>query len=157
MVNPAKYAYLAAILVVLFLVAGALSFWANNNSVAINNFEECAAAGRPIMESYPRQCAGPDGRTFVEIIANEPNLPPDTSVIEQPTPTPKPAAACVRGGCSSQLCLSKEDAENMVTTCEYRAEYACYNTARCERQTSGQCGWTQTESLRSCLQNPPAL
>lgn len=31
----------------------------------INSFEACAAAGYPIMESYPRQCRTPDGRTFV--------------------------------------------------------------------------------------------
>ncbi len=23
-------------------------------------------AGNPVMESYPRQCAGPDGKTYVE-------------------------------------------------------------------------------------------
>jgi len=30
----------------------------------ITNFEECVAAGYPILESYPRQCKTPDGRTF---------------------------------------------------------------------------------------------
>jgi hypothetical protein len=34
----------------------------------ISNFEECAAAGYPIMESYPEQCRTPDGRTFVRKI-----------------------------------------------------------------------------------------
>lgn len=37
-------------------------------SATINSFEECENAGFPIMESYPRQCRGPDGRTFVEQI-----------------------------------------------------------------------------------------
>jgi hypothetical protein len=31
----------------------------------INSFEECAAAGFPIMKSYPEQCRTPDGRLFV--------------------------------------------------------------------------------------------
>ncbi len=31
----------------------------------ITSFEECVAAGNPVMESYPRQCAA-DGQTFVE-------------------------------------------------------------------------------------------
>ncbi len=31
-------------------------------------FEECVAAGNPVMESYPRQCRTPDGKHFVEII-----------------------------------------------------------------------------------------
>ena len=30
------------------------------------NFVECAGAGYPILESYPRQCTLPDGRFFVE-------------------------------------------------------------------------------------------
>ncbi len=41
----------------------------------ITSFEECAAAGNPIMESYPRQCRA-DGRTFVEELPEpvEPDL-----------------------------------------------------------------------------------
>ena len=33
----------------------------------INNFEQCVAAGNPVMESYPRQCRAND-QTFVEQI-----------------------------------------------------------------------------------------
>ncbi|MGB3345783.1 MAG: hypothetical protein WBA71_00810, partial [Candidatus Humimicrobiia bacterium] len=32
----------------------------------INSFEECVSAGYPVLESYPRQCKTPDGRTFTE-------------------------------------------------------------------------------------------
>src|SRR3989344_7622585 len=32
----------------------------------INSFEECVAAGYPIMESYPEQCKTPDGRSFTK-------------------------------------------------------------------------------------------
>jgi hypothetical protein len=41
-----------------------------NGADAITTFEECAAAGYPVMESYPRQCRtpGPPGQTFVEVI-----------------------------------------------------------------------------------------
>jgi len=35
---------------------------------SIDSFEECAAAGNPVMESYPRQCRTADGKHFVEII-----------------------------------------------------------------------------------------
>ncbi len=31
----------------------------------ILTFEQCAAAGYPIIESYPRECRTPDGKTFV--------------------------------------------------------------------------------------------
>jgi len=36
---------------------------------APTNFEECAAAGYPVMESYPRQCSA-YGDIFVEVIDN---------------------------------------------------------------------------------------
>ncbi len=41
----------------------------------ISTFEECAATGYPIMESYPEQCRTPDGRTFVREIP-DPITPP---------------------------------------------------------------------------------
>lgn len=34
----------------------------------VASFEECAAAGYTVMESYPRQCRTPDGRTYAEQI-----------------------------------------------------------------------------------------
>jgi len=37
----------------------------------VNSFEECAATGYPVMESYPRQCSSPGGRNFVEILIEE--------------------------------------------------------------------------------------
>jgi hypothetical protein len=37
----------------------------------ITTFEECAAAGYQVMESYPRQCSTPDGKFFVETIILE--------------------------------------------------------------------------------------
>ena len=71
------------------------------------------------------------------------------NVIKQGVPTADdPAGACYKGGCSSQLCSDQPD---MVSTCEYREEYACYQSAVCERQASGQCGWTETSDLRACL------
>jgi len=39
--------------------------------VKITNFEECSAAGNPVMESYPRQCRASSGQTFVEDISIE--------------------------------------------------------------------------------------
>ena len=35
---------------------------------SIKNFEDCVAAGNPVMESYPRQCRTSDGKHFVEEI-----------------------------------------------------------------------------------------
>lgn len=57
---------------------------------------------------------------------------------------------CFVGGCSSQIC---SDQEGIISTCEFRPEYACYQTASCERQADGACGWTETAELNACLAN----
>lgn len=46
--------------------------WRLGRKQIINSFEECAVAGYPIMESYPRQCRAPGGRGFVETISDIP-------------------------------------------------------------------------------------
>lgn len=58
---------------------------------------------------------------------------------------------CVVGGCSGQIC-SESDADGLISTCEYKEEYACYRTAKCERQANGVCGWTETGELLECLE-----
>ena len=75
-----------------------------------------------------------------------------------PKPTeptePTPAQGeCKAGGCSGTIC---SDQEGVVSTCEWRPEYACYRDAECKRQGDGNCGWTQTEALTACLASPPA-
>ena len=58
-----------------------------------------------------------------------------------------PQGACVKTGCSGQICADKD----MFTTCEMRPEYACYRAAKCERQADGKCGFTQTKELQACV------
>jgi hypothetical protein len=41
------------------------------HNLTITTFEECAAAGFPIAESYPRQCRVPGEEPFIENIGNE--------------------------------------------------------------------------------------
>lgn len=60
---------------------------------------------------------------------------------------PRVSGGCVISGCSAQICGEEE----MVSTCEYREAYACYKTAKCERQATGKCGWSETAQLRQCL------
>lgn len=64
---------------------------------------------------------------------------------------PDRKSACRPTGCSGQVCSD----EDMVTTCEARPEYACYKEpfAVCERQSTGECGWTETRSLTTCLEH----
>lgn len=110
--------------------------------VAVASFDECARAGYAVMESYPRQCASPDGHTFFEE-----NVPVADS--------PNASSGCVVAGCSGQLCVSAAEAQDSVTTCEFRPEYACYAHAVCESQANGTCGWTTTPELVGCIANPP--
>lgn len=37
----------------------------NGTQQGIIDFEGCAAAGYPVLESYPRQCSTPDGKVFI--------------------------------------------------------------------------------------------
>ena len=68
-----------------------------------------------------------------------------------PTPSTKISkTTCVVGGCSGELCLD-ESSKDTVSICIYRSEWACYKTAKCEKQIDGKCGWTQTDELKSCL------
>lgn len=69
----------------------------------------------------------------------------------------KAEAGCVIGGCSAELCLNSED-EPMTSTCEWKEEYACYaREGVCKQQADGQCGWEMTDSMKTCLANPPQM
>jgi hypothetical protein len=89
---------------------------------------------------------------------SEPAPPTDPVATEptqgEPSTTPPGPGGCVAQGCSSTVCAP--EGEGVMTTCEWKPEYACYKTATCERQPSGECGWTQTAELSSCLAAPPA-
>jgi len=56
---------------------------------------------------------------------------------------------CFVGGCSAHICSSDPF---VITTCEWKPEYACYRNARCEIQKDGNCGWTITPEVEQCLQ-----
>jgi len=61
---------------------------------------------------------------------------------------------CKLSGCGGFLCIGKDDADQ-ATTCEWKDPYACYFSARCEKQANGLCGWTMTSELSACLMDPP--
>ncbi|HEY0907977.1 MAG TPA: hypothetical protein VGE35_01370 [Candidatus Paceibacterota bacterium] len=63
--------------------------------------------------------------------------------------------ACYVGGCSAEICSDQPD---MVSNCMYRPQFACYKStgAKCERQSTGNCGWTETEALAMCIKNADA-
>lgn len=76
--------------------------------------------------------------------------PNTTCVEENGQGVCKPATTCVKTGCSGQICAAQE----RVTTCNWRPEYACYQTAICEVGANGQCGFRQTAALAACLATP---
>jgi hypothetical protein len=60
---------------------------------------------------------------------------------------PQPGKPCQKTGCSRQICSD----HTVMSTCEWREEYACYQKATCERQADGNCGFTKTPELTACL------
>ena len=52
--------------IAIFTIALALTGCILNGKKVIRNFEDCAEAGNPVMESYPRQCQTEDGWHFIE-------------------------------------------------------------------------------------------
>ena len=75
---------LAILLIIMLVISGGVFYYynfyketppvGNENQnvpvVTVTNFEECVAAGNPVMESYPRQCRAGD-KNFTEYIGNE--------------------------------------------------------------------------------------
>ncbi|MBU2213650.1 Gmad2 immunoglobulin-like domain-containing protein [Patescibacteria group bacterium] len=55
----------------LLLITLILAACTPSERTTIENFDDCVAAGNPIMESYPQQCRTKDGRLFREDIGDE--------------------------------------------------------------------------------------
>lgn len=82
---------------------------------------------------------------------NPSGLPEHADVFRFPvrfTTTSEENAQCRITGCSGQICADQD----VITTCEFKPEYACFRTAQCEPQADGTCGWTDTQALRACLE-----
>lgn len=61
----------------------------------VSSFDECAAAGYPILEKYPEECLTPDGRSFTRV-----------------TPVESPQPISLSG---TYACLPKKDTGGPVT------------------------------------------
>lgn len=79
-----------------FAVLGFGSFLNKQKVASITNFDECAAAGYPIMESYPARCMTPDKRTFTQELTED-DLPAGRQEIV-------PSNTCGNGICESITC-----------------------------------------------------
>lgn len=100
-------------------------------------------------EKITLTAVGPEKRSQTEVAMADYKL--TFNVVPQSTPVVSiPAGKCYVGGCSSHICSEEPDA---MSTCEFREEYACYKTAKCEKQATGKCGWTTTPALKACVTN----
>jgi len=65
--------FIGTTVLLVMIIGGGIWWWQNSVIVTeeIISFEECIAAGYPALESWPRQCKTPDGRTFIEEIQLE--------------------------------------------------------------------------------------
>ncbi len=156
--------YLLPLGVLVVLSVGAAGAWylvdsreateneAQTPAVSDERYEQCMNFMTVAM--FPAGGAADD---FLEAcLRGEPVLPEDMEEVPSPNETQASSnvgSGCAVGGCSSQICGEVGEVEDMVTTCEYREEYACYQVARCERQSSGSCGWTETEEYNKCIAN----
>lgn len=89
------------IFAIVIVIVGAMAAWyfasvAFNNSMTdkgevneILSFADCEKAGYPVMESHPRRCSTPDGRTYAEELAVKPtykNASEDMIKVDLPEP-----------------------------------------------------------------------
>ncbi|MBU0706586.1 hypothetical protein KJ657_02610 [Patescibacteria group bacterium] len=96
----------------------------------VTNFEECIAAGNPVMESYPRQCRHGD-QTFTEEIDVTP-----------PVPTiPTDEGPDLKGNCESAEGTWLPDSSE----CEYISKDKCE-----------ELGGTFNECASACRNDPEA-
>lgn len=114
-----------------------------------------SASKTAAAEPPPDKKSGPaDDSTTVAATATAPSTktairrPKVSPRLPSGTP-PSDAPKCYVGGCSGQVCSSQD---GVLTTCEWRPEYACYQTAQCTVQADGRCGWTKTAELSACLE-----
>lgn len=82
--------------------------------IEINSFEECAAAGYPVMESYPERCTAPGLPTFTRTLSDEEC---QTAEVDFCYATCRICPPCPE--CSSLSCRSAEFCESMGFTEEW--------------------------------------
>ena len=62
------------------------------------------------------------------------------------------ASDCAPAGCSSQLCVTKEEAPSIITTCEFKLEYECLELTNCGC-INNKCQWEGNPDYSECLDN----
>ncbi len=84
--------FIISILALAIVVGGFIFFYKKAGSpivLDVKSFEDCLDAGYPVLESFPRQCKTPDGRTFAEEVVppiTYNNTSKEKIVVDMPTP-----------------------------------------------------------------------
>lgn len=144
--------------VVAVIILAGLAYWLYNNSNnsgqfqdyavtqdgEINSYEDCVAAGYPIMESYPEQCATPDGRFFTRDISGE--IGESSKMVSEETGTGEISQGGEINIQFSEDCISSGGTWlSGVSECEYIDETWCTNN-----------GGQFNECGSACRNNPEA-
>ena len=106
------------------------------------------APGMPVQQCPDGSVGGNTGRCIVQAGGQC-----GWEIRDCPAASGGDTSACIRTGCSGTVCAAP--GEEVFTTCELRPEYACYADAKCEKQSNGACGFTQTPERTGCLATPP--
>lgn len=61
-----KFVVLVVCIIVIIIGFVGVQYWNYKKVTKIMSFDECVAAGYPVMESFPPRCATPDGRSFTD-------------------------------------------------------------------------------------------
>ncbi len=128
--NPGKLFLTIFLFVALFGIAFALSLVLTNKKDAANEDKEIVPTAEIIL---------PQSTPTPEISAT-----PTIGIIN------KAGEGCKISGCNGEICLNTSD-ELAVSTCIYKEYFACYKSAKCEKQSSGNCDWTETKTLKECI------
>lgn len=161
---------LIGIAVVLGAITAGLYFYQQSSDAPANGDTKAMSAREQECMDFMTVAMFPDDGTAEEFLerckAGEPVLPGEMPESDNPDHPDEPdlgttndrvGPGCAVGGCSSQICGEAGEVEDIATTCEYRDEYACYQSARCEKQADGQCGWTEDAELQQCLETAAAV
>jgi hypothetical protein len=103
-----------------------------------------------LQENYPQiEVEKVPGRKEIQVPVEKPVDKTEKAPVDVPISYPKDPVntkTCIISGCSGQICGEV----SLMSTCEWRPEYACFKQAKCEIQPTGNCGWTYTPEYNAC-------
>lgn len=132
--------------VLLILTVASVIYFKNQRKIkSINSFEECAAAGYPILESYPEQCMTPDGRSFTRILSKSEQGKLDEQVRNEyygfsTFSECESDDDCFVSGCNSEICqgVGEEGISSVCVIPDRETPSQLGFSCRCRDE---MCGW----------------